>query len=582
MFSTAIIAAASFLGLSTLTRRDEVSSLGPNPQFAYDFPILGKNASDLFPMRPCRGLQLEEASIDDIQGLLTSRALSSVDLVSCYLDRIYQTSSYLNAILQINPDASTIAAKLDQERANGTVRGPLHGIPFVAKDNIATKDRMETTSGSWALLGSIVPRDAFVISQLREAGAVLLGKAALSEWADMRSNNYSEGYSGRGGQCRSAYNLTVNPGGSSSGCGVAVGANLVPFALGTETDGSVINPAERNAIVGIKPTVGLTSRSGAIPESLNQDTIGTFGKTVRDATYALDAIYGVDDRDNTTHMQQGKTPAGGYAQFLSNKSSLQGAVFGLPWESFWKLAGPEQLSQLMELLDMIKGAGATIINGTELPHHEKIISPTGWDWDYGTARGYPNESEYTYIKADFYNDIKAYLAELDNTSMRSLEDLVAYNAENAGSEGGHPNVHPAFASGQDGFEASLATKGVMDETYWQALSFCRRTTREEGIDAALQHGDRVLDGLLVPPDVAQSIQIAAQAGYPVITVPAGVNRASGMPYGLAIMHTAFAEPTLIKYASAIEDLQKSTDTRWKRTLPEWRGHLTRNIPVINA
>lgn len=503
--------------------------------------------------------------------------------------------------MQINPDAFTIAAKLDEERDNGQIRGPLHGIPFVAKDNIGTKDCMETTSGSWALLGSIVPRDAFVIRQLREAGALLLGKAALSEWADMRSNNYSEGYSGRGGQCRSAYNLTVNPGGSSSGPGVAVGANLVPFSVGTETDGSgmwtphkhssslrgisnsniVINPAERNAIVGIKPTVGLTSRSGTIPESLNQDTIGTFGKTVRDATYALDAIYGVDDRDNATHSQQGKTPSGGYAQFLSNKSSLQGAVFGLPWESFWKLAGPEQLSQLMDLLDLIKEAGAIIINGTELPHHQKIVSPTGWDWDYGTVRGYPNESEYTYIKVDFYNNIKAYLAELDNTSMRSLEDLVAYNAENAGSEGGHPDVHPAFASGQDGLEASLATKGVMDKTYWQALSFCRRTTREEGIDEALQHGDSVLDGLLVPPDVAQSIQIAAQAGYPVITVPAGVNRASGMPYGLAIMHTAFAEPTLIKYASAIEDLQKSTDTQWKRTLPEWRGYRTRNIPVIN-
>lgn len=343
---------------------------------------------------------------------------------------------------------------------------------------------------------------------------------------------------------------------------------------------SVINPAQRHAVVGIRTTVGLTSRAGTIPESLNQDTIGTFGKTVRDAVYALDAIYGVDHRDKSTLVQQGKTPSGGYAQFLSNKTTLQGAVFGLPWASLWSKGDPEQISQLMELLDLIKEAGATVINGTELPHHRTIIPPTGWDWDYGSKRGYPNESEYGYIKVDFYNDIKDYLAQLDNTSMRSLEDLVAYNSLNAGSEGGHPGVHPAFASGQDGFEASVASKGVMDETYWQALAFCRRTTREEGIDAALRYGDRVLDGLLVPMDIQQSSHVPAQAGYPVITIPAGVNRVSGMPYGLALFHSAFSESTLVKYASAIEDMQIDTNTPWKRTHPEWREHLTRNIPII--
>lgn len=200
-------------------------------------------------------------------------------------------------LLQLNPDVLAIASALDAERAGGIVRGPLHGIPFLVKDNIASKDKMETTAGSWALLGSVVPRDAYVISRLRDAGAILMGKATLSEWADMRSNNYSEGYSGRGGQARSPYNLTLNPGGSSSGSAIAVAANTIMFALGTETDGSVINPAERNAIVGIKPTVGLTSRAGVIPESEHQDTVGTFARTVRDATYALDAIYGVDPRE---------------------------------------------------------------------------------------------------------------------------------------------------------------------------------------------------------------------------------------------------------------------------------------------
>ena len=195
---------------------------------------------------------------------------------------------------------------------------------------------MQTTAGSWALQGSIVPRDAHVVAKLRDAGALLFGKATLSEWADMRSNNYSEGYSGRGGQCRSAYNLTVNPGGSSSGSAVGVAANVFTFALGTETDGSIINPAERNAIVGIKPTVGLTSRAGVIPESAHQDTVGTFARTVRDATYVLDAIYGPDSRDNYTAGQLGRTPTGGYAQFLTDRHALQNATFGIPWDSFWK------------------------------------------------------------------------------------------------------------------------------------------------------------------------------------------------------------------------------------------------------
>lgn len=484
--------------------------------------------------------------------------------------------------MQFNPDAYSIAQKLDDERKQGKVRGPLHGIPFIVKDNIATKDRMETTAGSWALLGNVVPRDAHVVYRLRKAGALLLGKGAMSEWADMRSNNYSEGYSARGGQCRSAYNFTVDPGSSSTGPGVAVSANLVPVALGTETDGSVINPAQRNAVVGIKPTVGLTSRAGVIPESLHQDTVGTFGKTVRDVVYTLDAIYGVDPRDNYTFAQKGQAPKDGYAQFLDSKDALKGAVFGLPWESFWALGDTQQIAQLEELLTLIKSAGATIVNGTELPHYKQIVSPDGWNWDYGTTRGSPNESEYTYIKVDFYNNLRDYLAEVDNTNIKSLEDLVQYNMDNYGSEGGLPGIHPAFGSGQDGLLASLKTKGEMDATYFQALEFCRRTTREEGIDAALGYkfNNRTLDGLLVPPDVTQSIQIAAQAGYPVITVPAGTGGESGMPYGLAIMGTAFSEPTLIKYASAIEDLQKTSGTKWRRTLPRWRGYLERNLPVV--
>ncbi|KAJ3531411.1 hypothetical protein NM208_g8886 [Fusarium decemcellulare] len=398
----------------------------------------------------------------------------------------------------------------------------------------------------------------------------------------MRSNDYSEGYSARGGQVRSAYNFTVNPGGSSSGSGVGVGANAIAFSLGTETDGSVINPANRNGLVGFKPTVGLTSRAGVIPESEHQDSVGAFARTVKDATLVLDSIYGVDKRDNYTLAQKGKTPKGGYAQYLTDKEALKGAVFGLPWESFWVHADEDMLNQLLDLLDLIKSAGATIINGTEITNYETLVSPDGWNWDYGTVRGFPNESEYTYIKVDFYNNIKTYLSEVKNTNVKDLEDIVAFNRKFDGTEGGYPfkngKGHPAFASGQDGFLASLKTKGKQDETYFQALNFCQTSCRN-GIDDALSYKGKKLAGLLVPPQVAQAPQIAAQAGYPVITIPGGYSSESGMPFGLAIMQTAFAEAELVKWASAIEDLQKSADAPSKRQLPKWKGYLERNVPV---
>ncbi|KAF2194806.1 glutamyl-tRNA amidotransferase subunit A [Zopfia rhizophila CBS 207.26] len=552
--------------------------------YPYYFPPKSSGETPaLFPVQKCKGITLEEATIDQLQGYMSDGVVRSVDLLNCYMKRIWQVDEYINSIIELNPDAMDIASALDAERKAGHVRGPLHGIPFIVKDNIATKDQMETTAGSWMLLGSVVPRDAFVVAKLRAAGAALMGKATLSEWADMRSNNYSEGYSARGGQARSPYNLTLNPGGSSSGSAAAVAANVVSFSLGTETDGSIINPAERNAIVGIKPTVGLTSRAGVIPESIHQDSVGTFGRTIRDAAYVFDTIYGVDPRDNYTLAQEGKTPSGGYMQFLTDKSALQNATFGIPWNSFWVHADSEQQSILLSLISLISSAGATIINNTELPNYQTIISPNGWDWDYGATRGYPNESEYTVVKVDFYNNIKTYLSELENTYIRSLEDMVAYNHANDGTEGGNawPLGIPAFYSGQDDFLASLESKGVMDGTYYQALEFCQRSTREEGIDAALANNGNPIDALLVPPDVGQTYQIAAQAGYPMITLPAGVHSATGMPFGLALMGTAWSEASLLKWASAIEDLQFSGGTEYRRTLPNWYGYLERNVPVLN-
>ncbi|KAI1792237.1 amidase signature domain-containing protein [Ganoderma leucocontextum] len=487
---------------------------------------------NLFLMEDCSGFKLHEATFDEMQDVMSRGELTSVQLVACYLVRTYQTQEYIHSVLQVNPDVFAIAAERDAERRQGKVRGPLHGIPFTVKDNIASKDNLETTAGSWALLGSIVPRDAHVVKKLREAGAVLFGKAALSEWADMRSNDYSEGYSARGGQVRRS-----------------------------ETDGSVINPASRNALVGIKPTVGLTSRAGVIPESEHQDSVGILVRTVKDATLVLDAIYGIDEHDNYTLAQKGKTPAGGYTQFLTDKTALQGAASG---------STPTRTSRRSSSSSSSSSSrpARTIVNNTEITDYETLVSPDGWNWDWGSVRGFPNESEYTYIKVDFYNNIKSYLAE--------------FNLDNAGSEGGTPGVHPAFASGQDGFLAALATRGVRDEAYWQALDFCQTKCRR-GIDDALTHSHNgtktMLAGLLVPPQVAQAPQIAAQAGYPVITLPAGLDAESGMPFGLGIMQTAWGEAELVRWASAIEDLQRTSGTPYKRQLPTWRGYLERNLPV---
>ncbi|KAF2437892.1 amidase signature enzyme [Karstenula rhodostoma CBS 690.94] len=586
MASAAFIVAIVALASCATAAAQNASILAPDPlqtPYPYYFPPINDvDTPELFPMPSCYGVTLEEATIDQLQEHLSDGTLTSAQLLRCYIKRMRQVDEYINSVIEFNPDAEDIAEALDAERKAGHIRGPLHGIPYLVKDNIATKDQMETTAGSWALLGSVVPRDAHVVAKLRQAGALLMGKATLSEWADMRSNNYSEGYSPRGAQARSPYNLTLQPGGSSSGSATAVAANIVSFSLGTETDGSVISPAERNGLVGLKPTVGLTSRAGVIPESEHQDTIGSFGKTVRDAAYAFDAIYGVDERDNYTLAQQGKTPTGGYIQYLADKGALKNATFGLPWASFWTYAGPEQQSGLLSLVSLIESAGATVINNTELPNYKTIVSPDGWNWDYGSARGYPNESEYTVVKVDFYNNIKSYLSELANTHIRSLEDMVAYNYANDGTEGGNPWPLgiPAFYSGQDGFLASLESKGFRDETYYQALTFTQRSTREDGIDAALANGGRPLDALLVPPVVAQSYQIAAQAGYPVITIPAGVSSTTGMPFGLALMGTAWSEGSLLRWASAIEDLQGSSGTEWKRQRPRWHEYLARNVPVL--
>ncbi|KAL8842275.1 MAG: hypothetical protein Q9170_000601 [Blastenia crenularia] len=230
---------------------------------------------------------------------------------------------------------------------------------------------------------------------------------------------------------------------------------------------------------------------------------------------------------------------------------------------------------------MIEDAGAIIVNNTEIPNYQTIVSLTGWNWDFGSARGYPNESEYTYVKTDFYNSLQMYLSELSNTTVRSVADVIQFNNEHAVQEGANPGLNPAFASGQDLLLASLETGGVTNSTYWEALKFYQQSTREGGIDAALRHGNHKIDALLVPPDVGQTYQIAAQAGYPMITIPASIHSLSGMPFGLALVGTAFSEATLIQYASAIEDLQRVSESKYHRARPQWLGLSVDNIPVSN-
>ncbi|EXJ82032.1 hypothetical protein A1O1_08100 [Capronia coronata CBS 617.96] len=526
-----------------------------------------------FPMAKCYGVPLEEATIDQMQAWMSSGNLTSRQLTLCYLGRILQLNDYVNAIMEVNPDVLAIADERDAERANGTVRGPLHGIPFVVKDNIASKDKMETTAGSYSLLGSIVSRDAHVVKLLRQKGAVLLGKSTLDEWASMRSNSKSSGYSARGGQSRNAFNLSAATGGSSSGSAQAVTSNMIPIAFGTETDGSVIAPAQRAGIIGFKPTVGLTSRNGVVPESVHQDTVGSFGRTFKDAIYALEAIVGVDTRDNYTSAQQGPSD-GNYTQFLATKDALKGAVFGLPWFSLWnQTANSANLAQLLDAVKRLEAAGATIINGTEFPHYREILSPDDWDWSVGPS---PLLNELYRVNVDFYNNIRDYLAELNNTNLRGIEDIIAYNIEFTGVEGGIPGTVAGFKSGQDGFLASAATKGEMNSSYYECLDYLNRVSREEGIDAALSYtypnGTSIkLDALLVPSN-GGATSVPAVAGYPMVTMPVGHN-AHSIPVGLALIGTAWSEPTLIKYGSAIDDLIQGRKT------PEFYQWWSKLVPV---
>ncbi|KAM0810623.1 putative Amidase domain-containing protein [Seiridium cardinale] len=517
-------------------------------------------------MPMCRGVDIEEATIEHLQRWLTNGKFSAHDLADCYLARIKKLNARLryylppcdldyllltdnndSAVIEVNPDALDIAKERDTERATGRIRGPLHGIPFLVKDNIATKDKMETTAGSRMLIGAEVPADAHVVHLLREKGAVLLGHANMSEWASMRATYYAEGYSSRGGQSRNPYNLAEHAGGSSSGSAIAVAANMCAFSIGTETDSSVIFPADRCGIVGIKPTPSLTSCEGVLPESHTFDTVGSFGRNVKDAAAALD---GLSDGNVSS------------APYVASKDALEGARFGVPWLRIWEKAASTEDSEvqhrgLENIISRVRDAGAEI-HSVNLPSIEEIVPKDGhWDWDYPSSIGHPERSEYTVVKVDFYNDLKRHLSKLvtNPNNIRSLEDVIAYNIKYTEYEGGIPRTHQAWPTGQDSFDRSMESKGVEDDVYHSALDYIRQKTREEGFIQALLVDGIELDGLLVPvqADGGVAVQTAAQAGYPMITIPVGIDT-NGVPFGLAVVHRAFREDKLIRFGSAIEDL----------------------------
>ncbi|KAK7753559.1 hypothetical protein SLS62_004417 [Diatrype stigma] len=559
-------------------------------------------------LKPLNGWSLYEVTISQLQEHYAEGHFTAVEFTQFALERIRVANPYVEAVLETNPDALIIAKQLDEERKGGKVRGPLHGVPILVKDNIATKDSMQTTAGSWALLGSVVPQDAFVVTRLRRAGAVLLGKANLSEWASARSKSDSTGYSPRGGQVRNPFDLRKTPHGSSSGSAVAVSANVAPCALGTETDSSIIGPASMNGVVGIKPTVGLTSRSGVIPISEHMDTVGPFGRTVADAVAVLDAIACPDEEDEyTMTTAAGGRPGEGASYFshLSTAEALRGARFGLPMKRCWDKVPPGCRRVASRVLDAIRRAGAEIVE-VDLPSVEERVNAEGtWDWEHGA----PAESEFTVAKVDAYNGINAYLRNLCEAPVRSLEDVIAYNIDYAGTEGGVPGVAPAYPDGQDNFLEIAATKGVRDATYHAALRHIRTQTRENGIDAALNyHGDvttggigdgadgsnsgsggppttvtastsantKPLDALLFCDRLGIGQQYAAQAGYPIICIPIGVDD-GGIPVSLSVQHTAWREADLVKCASAIEDLW-NRENGWRAT-PTFRNLHAKNIPL---
>jgi amidase len=502
------------------------------------------------PAPEIKSFELDEITIADLQAGMVSGKFSARSITEKYLGRIEeidQQGPALKSVIEVNPEALAIADALDKERKENRVRGPMHGIPVLIKDNIDTADRMQTTAGSLALLGSKPVKDSFVVQKLRESGAVILGKTNLSEWANIRSSHSSSGWSARGGQTLNPYALDRNPCGSSSGSGAAASASLCAIAVGTETDGSVVCPASANGLVGIKPTLGLISRAGIIPIAHSQDTAGPIARTVRDAAILLSALAGVDPRDSTTSASAGKA-ASDYTKFL-DPHGLRGARIGVARKYFGSNDAQDLL--MNNLIDAMKRQGAEIIDPADLPTHGKF-----------------DDTEFLILQYELKADLNAYLAARPGAP-RSLKDVIDFNDRNRDKE------MPYFA--QDIFLKAEAKGPLTTKEYIDALEANHRLSRKEGIDAVMDQFR--LDAIMAPTAgpawitdfangdhaVGGSSNAAAVAGYPDITVPAGF--VFGLPVGISFFGRAWSEPLLLKIAYGFEQtIQARRPPRFLPTL----------------
>jgi len=497
-----------------------------------------------------KAFELDEITLGDLQAGMASGKFSARSITEKYLARIEQIDKHgstINSVIEVNPDALAIADALDKERKEQHARGPMHGIPVLIKDNIDTADRMQTTAGSLALLGSKPTRDSFVAQKLRESGAVILGKTNLSEWANIRSSHSSSGWSGRGGQTNNPYALDRNPCGSSSGSGAATAASLCAVAVGTETDGSVVCPSSANGLVGIKPTLGLISRAGIIPIAHSQDTAGPMARTVRDAAILLGALAGVDARDTVTSTGAGKTAAD-YRKFL-DPHGLRGARIGVARKYFGTNDAQDQL--MNNLISAMKQQGAEIIDPADLPTHGKF-----------------DDTEFLVLLYELKADLNAYLSGRPGAP-GSLKDIIEFNEHNSDKE------MPYF--GQDIFIKAEAKGPLSSKEYTDALEANHRLSRQEGIDAVMDQFH--LDAIMAPTAgpawltdfangdhaVGGSSNAAAVAGYPDITVPAGF--VFGLPVGISFFGRAWSEPTLLRIAYGFEQtIQARRPPRFLPTL----------------
>src|ERR1700729_3380880 len=508
------------------------------------YPALGAAREIASDVRPAdtKPFELDEMTITDLQdgmksGKFTARSL--VEQYSARIDEIDKHGPAINSVLELNPDALSIADRLDQERKAKGPRGPLHGIPVLIKDNIDTADRMMTTAGSLALIGSKPPKDSFVAKKLRVAGAVILGKTNLSEWANIRSSHSTSGWSGRCGLTKNPYVLDRNPCGSSSGSGAAVSANLVAAAIGTETDGSIVCPSSTCGIAGIKPTVGLVSRTGIIPISHTQDTAGPMCRTLRDAAILLGALTGIDNGDPATTESREHSYTD-YTQFLK-EDGLRGARIGVVRRTF---GFSEDVDKLMEAaLETMKKQGAILVDPAPIESAGKF-----------------GDSEFTIFLYELKADLNTYLAKLGpNAPVKTLKEIIEFNDKNSSKE------MPYF--GQDVFLKSDEKGPLTTQEYIDAVAKARDLARKEGIDATMDKNN--LDALVGPTGGPAwltdhingdsfgggSSSTAAVAGYPNITVPAGF--VHGLPVGISFFGRAWSEPVLLRVAYAFEQATKA-------------------------